>query len=356
MAQRKQLTWTELRVGVFVLACMFILALGIFYVTGAGSLAPKYEVHTFLPEVENLQVGAPVTLDGLEVGNVARILLNTHGDKEHNLEVVMRIQRRFQPYIRESSEASLVTQGVLGNRYVSITRGYSGNVIPPNGEVPGTQVAEIKDVVQRGADLVQNLGVLSEDVQDVVNAVKQGEGTLGKLITDPSLYNHLDDTAARADAMVASVQRGQGTIGKLITTEDVYNKADSAVGRADSLLADVQQQKGTLGKLVEDPAVYNQARDFMSRGSSLFAGIQEGKGTLGKLATDETLYTNLRDASANVRDASAKLNSNTNTMGKFFTDPRLYDNLTGLTGDTRLLISDFRKNPKKFLHVKFSIF
>ena len=57
-----------------------------------------------------------------------------------------------------------------------------------------------------------------------------------------------------------------------------------------------------------------------------------------------------------MRDATGKLNSNQGTLGKFFTDPAFYDNLTGLTGDMRLMVSDFRQNPKKFLHVKFGLF
>jgi len=88
----------------------------------------------------------------------------------------------------------------------------------------------------------------------------------------------------------------------------------------------------------------------------MLADVRAGKGTAGKLVTDDALYNNLRDASANVRDVSAKLNSTQGTMGKFFTDPNFYDNLTGATGDMRLLISDFRQNPKKFLHVKLAVF
>jgi len=84
--------------------------------------------------------------------------------------------------------------------------------------------------------------------------------------------------------------------------------------------------------------------------------VRAGKGTLGKLATDETLYNKLRDASSNVASATAKLNENTTTAGKLFSDPQLYDNLSGLTGDLRLLIGDFRQNPKKFLHFKVTVF
>jgi phospholipid/cholesterol/gamma-HCH transport system substrate-binding protein len=88
----------------------------------------------------------------------------------------------------------------------------------------------------------------------------------------------------------------------------------------------------------------------------MLADIREGKGTIGKLATDNALYNNVRDASANFKEATAKLNSNQGTAGKFFSDPALYDNLSGLAGDLRLMVSDFRQNPKKFLHVKLAVF
>ncbi|MGA9889003.1 MAG: hypothetical protein WBQ31_15980, partial [Candidatus Acidiferrales bacterium] len=88
----------------------------------------------------------------------------------------------------------------------------------------------------------------------------------------------------------------------------------------------------------------------------VLADVRAGKGSLGKLATDDALYNNMRDASAQVKEATAKLNSNQGTAGKFFSDPALYDNLTGMSGDLRLLIADFRKDPRKFLHVKLAVF
>ena len=60
MAQRRQLTWTELRVGLFVLVALFVLGVGIFYVTGPGFLGPKYELRTYFPEVAGVTNGAPV--------------------------------------------------------------------------------------------------------------------------------------------------------------------------------------------------------------------------------------------------------------------------------------------------------
>lgn len=357
MAQRKQLTWTDLRVGLFVLAGLFILAVAIFYVTGAGILGPKYRLSTYLPEVEGLQQGAPVRLDGVEIGNVQSISLTPHpSDQMHNITLVLRIDKKFQNEIRTDSDASLITEGLLGNRYVTVKRGLTGTVIPANGIIPGREEAAMKQIVERGADLVQNLGALSGDLRGIVGQLQEGQGTLGKLLSDPSLYNRMNDTVARVDSMAASIQQGEGSIGKLVATDELYNKVNSTIGHAENVLAAVREQKGTMGKLVYDPSLFENTKGMVEKSNALFTDIREGKGTLGKLTTDDTLYSNLRDASANVRDASAKLNSNQGTMGKFFSDPALYDNMTGLTGDLRLMISDFRQNPKKFLHVKLAIF
>ncbi len=142
MPQRKQLTWAELRVGLFVLVGLAVLAAGIFYVTGAGILGPKYRLKTFLPEVSGLSKGASVKLDGVEIGNVEAIQLVPRApgslkDKNRNVEVDMRIDRRYQKDILTDSVATLVTEGLLGNRYVDIRRGFTGVPIKENQEIPG---------------------------------------------------------------------------------------------------------------------------------------------------------------------------------------------------------------------------
>jgi len=363
MAQRKQLTWGELRVGLFVLVALSVLAVGIIYVTskGGGPLSPKYRLMTYLPEVSGLANGAPVRVDGVEVGNVAsiRLLPRTAGkkpEKEKNIEVVMRVNRHYKDDILTDSVASLVTEGLLGNRYVNITRGLTGTSVPEEGVIPGREEKAMKEVVERSADLLGNLEALSTDVQDLIHGVKAGKGSLGKLLTDEQAYRHLSDILAKGDTMITDIQEGQGTLGKLVTSDEMYTKVDKGLDNANVILADVRAQKGTIGKLMYDPSLYDQFKQAATNSNEMIKDVREGKGTLGKLATDDSLFTNLRNASANVATAASKLNDNTTTAGKLFSDPKLYDNLAGLTGDMRLLIGDFRQNPKKFLHIKVTLF
>lgn len=361
MAQRKQLTWTELRVGLFVLVGLSVLAAGIFYVTGAGAIGPKYRLKTYLPEVSGLASGAPVRLDGVEIGNVESIHLAPRAsgvarDRKRNVEVLMRVGKRYQEDILTDSVASLVTEGLLGNRYVEITRGITGTKLGDNEEVKGVEEKAIKEVVERSADTLGNLEALSDSIQELINGVKQGKGSLGKLLTDDQAYNHLNSLLAKGDTMIANVQAGQGTIGKLVASDEMYNKVDKGLDNVNLILTDVRAQKGTIGKLLYDPSLYDELKQATSNGNAVISDIRAGKGTLGKLATDDSLFTELKKSSENISNATAKLNENTTTAGKLFSDPKLYDNLTGLTGDMRLLIGEFRQNPKKFLHIKLTVF
>lgn len=363
MAQRKQLTWTELRVGLFVLVGLVVLAAGIFYVTGTtgGPLAPKYRLKAYLPEVSGLASGAAVRVDGVEVGNVEsiRLLPRTMGktaDRNKSIEVVMRINRNYQGDILTDSVASLVTEGLLGNRYVNITRGFTGTPIPDNGVIPGAEEKAMKEVVARSAEVLGNLSALSTDVRDLIAGVQEGRGSLGKLLTDDQAYNHLNGILAKGDAMMAGIRDGQGTLGKLVSTDEMYTKVDKGLDNVNVMLADMRAGKGTLGKLIYDPTLYDQTKEAMTNGNEMLRDARAGKGSLGKFVTDDALYNHLRDTSSNLAAASAKLNDNTTTAGKLFSDPKLYDNLAGLTGDMRLLLGDFRQNPKKFLHIKVTLF
>jgi phospholipid/cholesterol/gamma-HCH transport system substrate-binding protein len=370
MAQRKQLTWSELRVGIFVMVGIALVMVAIIYVTGsAGALSHKYSLITYLPEVEGVTKGAPVSLDGIEVGNVDDVSVNPQsgsGDPNRSIKLVLRVQTKYQNDIRKClgtnapgctpSKASLVTEGLLGNRYVNINRGYNGTALQAGEEVPGEEEKAMKQIVERGAELAENMNMLAQQISDIVTDVNHGKGTLGKFLNDDSIYNHVDSAAAKLEAMATNIQNGQGTLGQLYASREMYDKFNGVVGRTDDLLAAVQQQKGSLGKFIYDPTLHEQAVSFVQRGNSLLDDVHAGKGTAGKLFTDDSLFATWKQAGTNLSNATGKLNNDNGSFGKLLNDPKLYDNLTGLTGDMRLLMNDFRKDPKKFLRVRFSVF
>ena len=168
MAQHKQLTWTELRVGLFVLAATVLLVVVIFYVTGAGALGPKYRLHAFLPEVDGLTVGAPVRVDGVDVGNVEKNFYCPCQSRESSRQKtgvsksICASRRLFRITSARTPSAGLITEGLLGNRYVDIDRGFVGRTLQNDEEIPGREEKALKAVVERSADLMQNLSSITE--------------------------------------------------------------------------------------------------------------------------------------------------------------------------------------------------
>lgn len=356
---RRQLTYTDLRVGLFVLVTVALLAVGIFYVTGQGAFQSKYALKTYLPEAEGLVTGAPVSLGGVQVGSVTGLRINPNATKPNqNIEVNMQIYSGYQKWIRANSTATLVTQGALGSRYVSITRGTPPSAIVKNdGTVEGVPASTIQTVVNQASNLLQNeLDPVVVDLRGVADQIHAGKGTIGELIYSDKLATQLSSAATNLNAIAVGLRQGRGTVGKLLTSDALYDRANDTIGHAEAILAAVQQQKGTLGKIIYNPSFYNNANGFLSKGNSLLSGAEAGKGTLGQFVTNRSLFDNLNAASVNVRDLTGKLNHGQGTMGQFFTNPQLYDNLTGLTGDLRLLIGDFRKDPKKYLRIKLTLF
>src|ERR1051326_6363078 len=127
MAQRKELQWAQLRVGLMVAASLVVLVIGIFFISGTvGFLTRTYTLKAYFSEAGGLRDGAQVQLAGIPVGNVKTIKISPYADPNRAVEVDMKVNRKYQNEIRADSEASAQSAGVLGERFIDISRGSAG--------------------------------------------------------------------------------------------------------------------------------------------------------------------------------------------------------------------------------------
>ncbi|MFQ5778372.1 MAG: MlaD family protein [Terriglobia bacterium] len=355
MPVRRAVTWSELRVGIVVLIALAILATFIFYVTGEGALLVRQvTLKTYLPDVAGLKAGAPVRLAGVEIGSVRRVGLSEFiEDPTRHTEVIFRVREQFQNDIRTDSEAFITTEGLLGESVLEITRGVAGELIPTAedapGEVPGTEKGNIKQIIQNVDHITGDIRVLTADIRNA-------KGTLGRLIEDPSLYNRARQAVDEFQSLTARAAAGEGTLGKLAVSEELYDQLKGTADTLDQFARDLRGGQGTLGKLVYETEIYDKANQMVERADNIVARVEAGEGTLGKLITDDTLHNDVQQTFANAREITRKLNEGEGSFGRAVNDPRLYDNINEFVSETRALISDFRKNPKKYLRVKLSLF
>jgi len=146
-----------------VLASIFL------YLWWSGAFVPRYELRIYAPEVSGLTVHAPVRVNGIQVGSVGAIkLAEESASPERKIELVLKIDKRYQSAIRTDSVAFISYEGLLGSPYITIRRGFHGRVIDADGEVlfrPAREltfantVDSIKnmiDCLQLGKDTTEN--------------------------------------------------------------------------------------------------------------------------------------------------------------------------------------------------------
>lgn len=357
MASQRQLRWSELRVGLTVVFASIVLIILIFLMTGStGLFTHKITLYTYFDNASGLRVGAPVRLEGVDIGNVKSIrVVGGHGLTP--VQVAMTVSTKFQDALRTDSTAELSTQGVLGETFVDIdSRAAHGPLAQDGGELRIRQRPDLQDMVRASQSTLQNIQALLQRVDSIVSFVQSGQGSVGKLIYDESLYNRLNTTLAEFQKVAAAVTQGQGSLGKLIVNDDLYNRANASVDKLNAILDQINSGQGTVGKFIKDPSLYNNANATITQANQLMADVNAGKGTLGLIARDQAFAAKVNDTVNKLNALATQLNSSQGTVGKLINDPSVYNNTNQLLTETRTLIAAIRKNPKKYLTIHMKIF
>ena len=357
MASQKQLKWSELRVGLTVIFASIALAVLIFLMTGStGLFTRKITLYTYFDNASGLRVGAPVRLEGVDIGNVQAIRV-VPGRGLTPVQVVMKVSTKYKDAVRADSTAELSTAGVLGETFVDIdSRAAHGPPATDGSILPIHERPDLSDMVRASQSTLQNIQALLQRVDNIVSFIQSGQGSIGKLIYDEALYNRLNTTLAEFQKVATAVSQGQGSLGKLIVNDDLYNRANATVDKLNNILDQVNTGQGTFGKFVKDPSLYNNANATIAKANDLMANINAGKGTLGLVARDQAFAAKINDTVNKLNALATQLNSGQGSAGKFIQDPAVYNNTNQLLTETRDLIKAIRKNPKKYLTIRLKIF
>ncbi len=357
MVRSKKLAWSELRVGILVIVSFVILAISVFFISGKGGIFQgKFYIKTYLPAASGLKEGAPVWLAGVEVGKVDRVAISKSNDPERAVEITMSVANKYKTDVRTDTKAHLGSIGLLGDKYIELTRGFTGTIVPNGGTVEGMEEADIKKLIESSNDLLANLDVLSDKVKSITEKIDRGEGSIGKFINDPALYNNVNHTVKVATELMDQVKQGQGSIGKLLVNDELYNHFNAVADRLDKISNRLESGQGSMGKFLKDDTLYNNVNQTVLKTRDLVNKVDQGQGTLGKLVTDQALYNKLNNALSRFTALADKLQQGNGTMGKLMNDPTLYNNLNQASAEIVKLMYDFRQNPKKFLTIRLKVF
>jgi phospholipid/cholesterol/gamma-HCH transport system substrate-binding protein len=356
---QQQLRWSQLRVGVTVIVSLIILGILIFLMNSTGGIfTKKIELHAFFDNASGLREGAPVRLEGVDIGNVVGIRIVS--DQAHRLapvEVTMKVNTRYQSSIRKDSVVTMSTAGVLGETFVDINSRTARGPQASNGDVlTAAQQPDIQDMMKAGQSMLQNMQTLVGRIDRIIAEIEDGKGSAGKFLKDPALFDRMNATLAQVQKMVGDISDGKGSVGKLLRDDELYNKLNGSLDKVNKMIDDVNAGKGSAGKFLKDDALYNNANQTLAKANQMMDDVNAGKGALGLVAKDEAFAAKLNNTMTRLDSIITRLDKGEGSAGKLMVDPSLYTNADQMLVETRNLVKAIRENPKKYLTIHFKLF
>ena len=296
----------ETKLGFFVAITVCAAVLVIETLGSADLFSRGYHVSALFDTVQDLKIGDRVKMAGVEIGRVEKIEL-----ADEKVSVFMKLKPTAG--VKTDSKAIIKFTGLMGQNFVNISFGAPGSPKAEDGAVLETaeqpDLSAIMAKLDAAAGGIQNLtksftgdkidnllGPLTDfikqnsapitatiaNVKNVTSQIAAGQGTVGKLIYDDTLYNtalstvsNLQDTATSVRAVVSNVSAGQGTIGKLLTDETLYRATTASMTNLESILIKVNQGQGTVGKLVNDQDFLKSAKLSLQKLDKAADGLED---------------------------------------------------------------------------------
>ncbi len=359
MPSQKQLKWSELKVGLTVLAASITLGILILLMSGnSGFFTKKVAVKSYFDNAGGLRVGAPVRLQGVDVGSVTGIRIVADPNRRLTpVEVTMKVSTKYRDNLLSDSVTALATAGVLGETYIDINSALARGPQVKDGDVLATRdTPDIQDVVRASQGTLQNMDALLKRLDRIVAFIESGQGSIGKVIYDPDLYNRINTMVTELQGAVNQVTAGNGTLGKLFYDDALYRKANATIDKVNGMVDDLNAGKGTAGKLLKDPSLFDNANASIANVKHLTDDINAGKGALGTLAKDQEFANRLKDTIAKLSSLADRMDAGEGTVGKLMRDPAVFDDTDKMLAETRELIKAVRQDPKKYLTIHLKLF
>ncbi len=346
MPRTRSLKWSELKIGIMAVVAMLIAAALIVALGGEGGFFwQRYTLKAKFPNAGGVQKGSPVRVAGVTVGSVTEIRF-VGSDVEMGLELRDDMQER----VRTASRATIGSVSLLGEGAVDITATTTGQPIPEGGYVPSDPLPpQLADVTAQA-----NKGI--EELTALISDVRAGKGTVGKLMTDEQLYAELRQFTSAARDVTEGLARGKGTLGQLLNNPESARQMEASLTNLTAITNKINAGHGSLGQLMNDPTLAKNLNEVTANFGSLSTRLNQGQGTMGQLMNNDSLYKRLDAVTTNLEQLTARLNQGQGTMGQLMSDKQLYDNMNRTVTEMQQLLADIRKDPKKFLNLRMSIF
>lgn len=258
------------------------------------------QITAYFKNVGGLQVGNNVRYSGINIGTVESISIVS----DVKIMVVMRVDRESSKFIKQDAEVSIGSEGLMGSKVISISSGTENTPnIDEQAVLKAIEPVEIDQILAELEQTAKHAQGIMINLEEITSQVRQGEGTIGRLLTDPELVNNFDQminayhrTGQNAEQFTANLaevsaglQNGQGTLGMLLadttmaiqikkTVDSLYNTLSNTATASQNLTlftSKLNNDKGTLNKILTDTVMAAQVEQSIANISRGTADLEE---------------------------------------------------------------------------------
>jgi phospholipid/cholesterol/gamma-HCH transport system substrate-binding protein len=346
MPRTRSLAWSELKIGIVAVAAMVLAVMLIVAVSGAAGFSwQRYGLKTKFADVKGLKSGAVVRVAGVEVGKVAEVAL-----VGAEVQVDLEVKKGNEERITTDSRASIGSLSLLGEPVIDISPATTGTPLKDGDFIPGGRTpGQLSDVAESARESLDNVTAILKDV-------RSGRGTVGKLFSDDELYKEITGFVAAAEGVAANLRSGRGTLGRLVNDSVAYDRLNASLDNLQEMTRSIRAGEGSLGRLLKDEALAKSLTATSGHLESVSGRLNRNDNTFGKLLTEKELYDRFNSVAGRIDKVVADLQSAQGTAGQLLQNKELYENINAAASEARGLIADIRKDPKKYLNVRVSIF
>jgi phospholipid/cholesterol/gamma-HCH transport system substrate-binding protein len=248
-------------VGAFVIGGILLFGAGLFLIGDRRMLFNRtFYVYAEFANVAGLEEGAKVRVAGIDAGEVDTI--HVPPNPSARFRVVLRIREDLHPLVRVDSVASIQTDGLVGNKFVQVEAGTDqAQVVPSHGTIKSREPFELSQMLKRMNDTVE---LVSKTITDLKGGIDQALGAITDTVNEAQDLMNDVGTDARAilassqrvsdniNGIVAGLREGKGTVGKLLVDDSLYATAKDIAADAEKAVASLRQASEQAKQAVAD--------------------------------------------------------------------------------------------------------
>ena len=283
MEKKSKHTW---KLGMFVVLGLTLFFVTLYFIGKSQNLfGSNFHLNVQFKNVSGLKVGNNVLLSGIQIGTVNNIEFVT----DSVVLVNMIIKTDVQKYIKTDATASIGTDGLMGDKVVTISPGLvSDKIVSDHSKIASVEAVALQDLMSGLKKSIDNAAIITKELAEFSVKINNGKGALSKVLTDEAFAKSIDKT-------MANIETG-----------------------SDELVAfskKINDKNNNISKLMNDPFYTNSIKNTLSGFEKSAADVNEftaklnnENGIVSKLLTNERLGNSLDTTLINIQKSTEKLN------------------------------------------------